>query len=66
MFVELRYAQEVLRATKGQAEYKNTNGEISIARVEMAAMGIKRVKIANYPLEINDETIRAALTLRDG
>jgi hypothetical protein len=58
--VELSYAQEVLTRTNGQVEYKHTNGEISIVRVDMAGMGTKRVRIANLPPETKEEKIRAA------
>jgi hypothetical protein len=43
------YAQEVVNVTNGQAEYKHTNGEMSKVRVDMAGMGIKRVKVTNLP-----------------
>jgi len=62
-FVDLMYAQEVLDATNGQAEYKLTNGEIYIVRVEMAGMGTKSVRIANLTPETKEEKIRAALTI---
>jgi hypothetical protein len=43
--------QEVQQKTKGQSEYKHSNGEISV-HIEMAALGNKLVRIANPPLEI--------------
>jgi len=56
------YAQETLNATNGQVEYKHTNGEMSIVRVDMAGMGIKRLRVANLPPETKEEKIRAALS----
>jgi ribosomal protein L19E len=56
------HAQEVLNATNGQSEYKHTNGEISIVRVDMAGMGTKRVRIANLPPETKEEKLRAVLS----
>ena len=61
-FVDLMHAQEVLNATNGQAEYKHTNGEVSKVRVDMAEMGIKRVRVVNLPPETKEEKIRAALS----
>jgi len=60
-FVDLQYVLEVLQKTRGQAEYKLSNGEISSVRIEMAALGTKLVRIANLPLGTDEGTIRAAL-----
>jgi len=53
-FAELMYAQEVLNATNGKAEYKHMSGEISVFRVDVAGMGTKRVRIANSPPETKE------------
>jgi len=44
--------QQVFHLTGGQAEYRHTNGEISMVRVEAAGLGTRRVRIANLPPEV--------------
>ena len=44
--------QKVLQSTGGQVEYRHTNSEISVVRISAAGMGIRRVRIANLPLEV--------------
>ena len=51
----------LLRDTVGQAEYKYPSGELSIVNVAMAGLGTKRVRIANLPPEVSNETRRATL-----
>lgn len=51
----------VLQILKGQLEYHHENGELSLVKVEIAGLGIKRVRIANLPPETRDRTIRGAL-----
>jgi hypothetical protein len=48
-FVDLHYVQEVLQTAKDQSEYKHSNGEISLVRIDVAGMGTKRVRIAYLP-----------------
>jgi hypothetical protein len=60
-FVEFPFVQDVLQRTKGLAEYKHSNGDISKVRIEVAGMGTKRVRIANLPPEIREGKIRAEL-----
>jgi hypothetical protein len=60
-FIELSYVQALIRDTKGQAEYKHTTGELSIANITNAGMGTKRVSIANLPPEVHNASIRTAL-----
>jgi hypothetical protein len=52
----------LLQKTNGQAEYKHLTGELSVVTISDAGMGTKRVRIANLPPEVQDETIRTALT----
>jgi hypothetical protein len=54
--------QALLQDTNGQSEYKHANGEISIVRIEMTGMGTRRIRIASFPPEIAEETLRSALT----
>jgi len=44
--------EDVLHMTGGQTEYRHTNGEISIVRMESSGMGMRRVRITNLPLEL--------------
>jgi len=53
--------QEVLHLTGGQVEYKHTNGEISMVRVDIAGLGTRRVRIANLPPETPEEIIRTIM-----
>jgi hypothetical protein len=48
-FCDNNRLQEVLHLTKGQVEYRHTNGEISIVRLEPAGLGVRKVRIANLP-----------------
>ena len=53
--------QKVLHLTGGQVEYKHTNGEISMVRVDIAGLGTRRVRIANLPPETPEEIIRTIM-----
>jgi hypothetical protein len=53
--------QEILRSSKGQGEFRHTNGEISRVLREAAGSGLRRVRIANLPPEVPDRAIRMAL-----
>jgi hypothetical protein len=48
--------------SSGQVEYLHTNGEISIVRLEMAGLRMRKVRIANLPPEVSDAVIRTALS----
>jgi hypothetical protein len=51
----------LLQGTRGGPEYKNHNGELSQLRIEIAGMGLKKLKIADVPLEVPDRTMRDTL-----
>jgi hypothetical protein len=53
--------QDIITATNGQGEFRHTNGEISKVRIEMAGLGMRRVRLANPPPEVSDRAIRMAL-----
>jgi hypothetical protein len=54
--------QALLWVTCGQAKYKHNNGEISIVCIDMADMDTKKIRIANLPLEVPDESLRSTLS----
>jgi len=60
-FVDGIYIQNILQSTNGSAEYRHVTREISIIRLEVAGMGMRRTRIANQPPEITERSIRAAL-----
>jgi len=55
--------QQVLHLTGGQAEYRHTNGEISMVRVETAGLGTRSVRIANLPPELPEDGIRTIMAI---
>jgi len=61
MFVDDIYIQNILQSTNGNAEYRHVTGEISIVRLEVIGMGMRRIRIANLPQEVTERSIRAAL-----
>jgi hypothetical protein len=61
-FMNKERMMAVLKLVKGHLEYHHENGELSLVKVEIAGLGIKRVRIANLPPETRDRTIRDALT----
>jgi hypothetical protein len=54
--------QTLIQDTQGRLEFKHDNGVISQVRVEIAGMGIKKIRIANLPPEAPDRTLRDILT----
>jgi hypothetical protein len=50
-------ALDIIRETKGHAEYKHTTGELSIVQIDMAGLDIKHIMIANLPPEVNDNVL---------
>ena len=51
----------VLQNTSGHLEYKHDDGVLSIARVKLAVMGLKNVRVANLPPETPNRTLHEAL-----
>jgi hypothetical protein len=60
-FFEEKTMYEVLRRTEGSREYKHESGEVSKVQIKLAGMGIRKVRIANLPLETPDEAIRTTM-----
>ena len=54
--------QEVLHTTHGQLDYLHDNGELSIVYIERAGMGVRRVRVANRPPELQDKKLRDTIS----
>lgn len=54
--------QSVLQDCNGQLEFRHDNGELSQVTIELAGMGIKKIRIASLPPEVTENTIRDSLT----
>jgi hypothetical protein len=55
--------QDMLHSSIGQAEYRHTNGEISMVRIETTGLVSRKVRIANLPPEVSDAVLRTALAM---
>jgi len=55
-------AQSILQTTKSQLVFRHDNGELSKVQLELAGMGIRRMRIANLPPEVSDRIIREKLS----
>ena len=54
--------QSVLQDCNGQLEFRHDNGELSQVTIELAGMGIKKIRIASLPPEVTENTIRDSLS----
>ena len=61
-FVSAEIMQSILQNTKGHQEYKHDNGEISIVKVELAGMGLRRIRVANLTPEVNEPVLCDAMS----
>jgi hypothetical protein len=61
-FVSAERMQSTLQNIQGQQEYKHDNGEISIVKVELAGMGVRRVRVAGLPPEVKEPVLRDAMS----
>ena len=53
----------LLSETGGQAEYKYPSGEMVVVNLDLAGMGTKRIRVANLPPEVpNDSVLRSPLS----
>ena len=53
----------IIHGTSGRAEYKYPNGEIYMVNIDIAGMGVKRIRVANLPPEVPNDTLQRALTV---
>jgi hypothetical protein len=60
-FVTEMQMRHVLSKTNGIQDFKHDNGEISQVHIEIAGMGMRTIRIANLPPEVQDNVIRNAL-----
>ena len=60
-FVNDTYTQNILQSTNGSVEYRHTTEEISIERLEVAGMGMQRVRLSNLHPEVIESNIRVAM-----
>ena len=60
-FRDAQRMQEILTSTKGQGEYRHTDGEISKVRIEAVGLGMQRVRIANLSAKVTDRVLKMAL-----
>jgi hypothetical protein len=60
-FTALSFLQDILHTTNGETIYKYVTGEIYPVRLMIAAKGIRRIRLANLPPEMPNDTIRTAL-----
>jgi len=54
--------QEVYKSTGGQLDYRHENGEISQVNIDLAGMGVRRIRIACLPLEAKKSTIKECMS----
>ena len=54
--------ESILQNIQGQQGNKHDNGEISIVRVELTGMGVRRVRIENLPPELKEPVLRHAMS----
>jgi len=60
-YVSAKRMQSILQNIKRQQEYKHDKGEISIVKVELAGMGVRRVRVAGLPSEVKEPVLRDAM-----
>jgi hypothetical protein len=61
-FVSEEKLYSVLRATGGALDYYHESGEVSSVTIEVAGMGVRKVRLANLSHEAPDAAIRAVLS----
>jgi hypothetical protein len=57
---EKEYMLPIIHGTRGHGEYKHLTREIFPVEIAVAGMDYKKIRVANLPPEILDDTVRAA------
>ena len=60
-FTDDKHMTNILQESNGQLEYRHVTGEISMVKLEVAGVGIKRIRIANLTPETSERTLKTAL-----
>jgi hypothetical protein len=53
--------QAILTATQWQVDFRHENGEISKVRIEAVGLGMRRVRVASLPPEVEDKTLKLSM-----
>jgi len=61
-FAKNEWMQYILQATKGQMEFRHDNSDLSMVQIQIAGMGMRRIRIAIPPPELPNRTIGDVLT----
>jgi len=51
----------VLQATEGCVEFRHDNGELSLVHIDLAVVGVRRIRLVGLAPEVKEKTIREAL-----
>jgi len=60
-FREPQRMQAILTTTQGQEDFRHENGEISKVRIEAVGLGMRRVRVASLPPEVEDKTLKMVM-----
>jgi len=52
----------MVHTTQGQLDYTHDNGELSIVHIERAGTGVRRVRVAKLPPELQDRKLRDVIS----
>jgi hypothetical protein len=61
ILTEEDYVNTGTRNKNGQVTYKHNTGKLSRVDMAVAAMGFKKIRIANLPPEVPEKTLRTTL-----
>ena len=57
-FVSAERMPSILQNINGQQEYKRDNGEVSIVKLELVGLGVRRVIVAGLPPKLKEPVLR--------
>ena len=60
-FRDTHRMQAIFTANQGQEDFRHENGEISKVRIEAVGLGMRRVRVASLPSEVEDKTLKMVL-----